>query len=367
MQALIVSQIETLNLRIRQVLLKAGYVCPPSHIISLDRARDRAVEVQPDLIVMVLSPDPAAALRSLGALRSAFQARYLAVGPVADSKFVLAAVRGGAEDYIDEADLESELVSALDRTKMTTGAAGKIGQVIAVLAPSGGSGSSTLASSVAAVLAKESKSVLLVDLKLESGDLAALLDLRPTHTLADLCQNAARMDRIMLEGSLVRHPSGLQLLAPPLAIADARFVTPEGIQQALALARKMFSYVIVDLDHSFREEQTQVLSQADVILLVLRLEFTALRNTHKALDYLKQNGIESHRVRVVVNRHGQAKEIPAGKAEEALGVKIEHFIPEDAKTVNRANNSGIPVVLESPSAKISKSLIRLAESVNGRH
>src|SRR6516165_6443144 len=199
MQALIVSQLEALDHRVRQVLLRAGYVCPPSHVVPLDRAKDRAAEVQPDLIVIVQSSDPGPALRALGALRSVCQARYLAVGPAADSKLVLATVRGGAEDYIDESDLESELVSALERTKITTGATGKVGQVIAVLAPSGGSGSSTLAASVAAVFARERKSALLVDLKLESGDLAALLDLRPTHTLADLCQNVARMDRIMLE------------------------------------------------------------------------------------------------------------------------------------------------------------------------
>ena len=43
------------------------------------------------------------------------------------------------------------------------------------------------------------------------------------------------------------------------------------------------------------------------------------------------------------------------------------YIPDDVKTVNRANNSGIPVVLESPSAKVSKSMVALAASVNGRH
>ena len=58
----------------------------------------------------------------------------------------------------------------------------------------------------------------------------------------------------------------------------------------------------------------------------------------------------------MVNRYGQPKEVPAAKAEEALGVKIAHYVPEDPKTVNRANNNGVPVVLESPSAKVSRSL-----------
>jgi pilus assembly protein CpaE len=48
-------------------------------------------------------------------------------------------------------------------------------------------------------------------------------------------------------------------------------------------------------------------------------------------------------------------------------MKISHYIPDEPKTVNRANNNGVPVVLEAPSAKVSRSLAQLAISVNGRH
>jgi len=49
-----------------------------------------------------------------------------------------------------------------------------------------------------------------------------------------------------------------------------------------------------------------------------------------------------------------------------LGVKIFHFVPEDANTVNLANNNGVPAVIDYPSAKFSKSVTQLAASVNGR-
>jgi MinD-like ATPase involved in chromosome partitioning or flagellar assembly len=42
-------------------------------------------------------------------------------------------------------------------------------------------------------------------------------------------------------------------------------------------------------------------------------------------------------------------------------------VPDDPKTVNRANNNGVPMVLEAPSAKVSRSLAKLAANVNGRH
>jgi pilus assembly protein CpaE len=147
---------------------------------------------------------------------------------------------------------------------------------------------------------------------------------------------------------------------------DVGHVTPSGVKQVLRLGHGIFPYTVVDLDHSFREEQMEVLRQADVILLVLRLDFTALRQTQRVLSYLEQMHIDMNKIRVVVNRYGQPKEVPAAKAEEALGVKILHYVPDDPKTVNRANNSGIPVVLDSPSAKVSRSVTQLAASINGR-
>ena len=366
MQALIMSDHEAIAGRVRQVLLFEGLDCPAACFAPNDNAAQHLAKAQPDLVVMVLGPHTEHALEVLGELRRVVQTRILVVGP-ASSKLVLRALRGGADDYVDESDLEAELQAALKRLKEAGSGREAAGRIIAVLAPCGGSGSSTLATNVATALAKEHKEVALVDLKLEAGDLATLLDLRPVYTLADLTQNIARMDRVLLERSLVRHSSGVHLLGPPRTLADVAHVTPEGVDQVLNLARVVFPYVVVDVDHAYSEVQVRAVRQADVILLVLRLEFAALRNTRKALDQMEHLGVDRSRVRLVVNRYGQPKEVPAAKAEEALGVKIFHYVPDDPRSVNRANNNGTPFVLETPSAKVSKSVTRLAMSINGAH
>lgn len=366
MRAFIISDQEPTRGKVRQVLLRQGHDCPAAHVVSLDLALDSLAQARPELVVLVLSPDTEKGMTVLSGVRLRTQARLVVVGPASDSKLVLRALRAGVSDYVDEDDVEGELRVALGNLQTDLAAQAEPGRTLAVLAPSGGSGSSTLAVNVAAVLAKEHKSSLLIDLKLQTGDLAALLDLKPTYTLADLCQNIDQMDRVMFERSLVRHAGGTHLLASPRRFEDVVHVTPDGIRHALALGRALFPYVVVDLDHTFTEEQVQVLTQADVVLLVLRLDFPSLRNAQRTLDYLTHLGISDERVRLVVNRHGQPKEVPAAKAEEALRRKIFHYLPEDPKTVNRASNNGVPVVLESPSAGISRSVAKLAASVNGR-
>jgi pilus assembly protein CpaE len=366
MQALIMGDHEAITGRVRQVLLFDGLECPAADFSPNDLAAGQRAQKQPDLIVMVLGTDTEHGFAMLAELSRVVQTRILVVGP-ASSKLVLRALRGGAHDYVDESDLEADLQAALRRVKAKGHGHEAAGRMIAVLAPCGGSGSSTLATNVATALAKEHKQVALVDLKLEAGDLASLLDLSPIYTLADLTQNIARMDRVLLERSLVRHASGVHLLSPPRTLQDIAFVSPQGVDQVLNLARLMFPYVVADVDHAHSEVQLRAVRQADVILLVLRLEFAALRNTRKALDHLEFLGIDRSRVRLVANRHGQPKEVPAAKAEDALGVKIFHYVPDDPRSVNRANNIGSPFVLEFPTAKVSRSVTRLAMSINGAH
>jgi len=366
MQAFIVSDHESIGNRVRQVLLFEGLDCQAAHAVSLDLAAEHLAKRQPDLVVMVLGNDPERALIVMGEVLRKMKSRVVVVGP-ASSKLVIRALRGGAADYVDEGDLEAELQAALRQPRDEESGRAGAGRLIAVLAPSGGSGSSTLATNVAAALAKEHKEVALVDLNLEAGDLPALLDLKPIYTLADLTQNVARMDRVLLERSLVRHASGVHLLASPRTFGAAASVTPEGVDQALNLARAVFPYVVVDIDHGYCDVQMRAIRQADVILLVFRLEFAALRNTRRTLDHLEQLNIDKTRVRLIVNRYGQPKEVPAAMAEEALGVKIFHFVPDDPRAVIRANNNGVPFVLEAPSAKVSKNVTRLAMSINGAH
>ena len=367
MPAFIVADHGSTASRISEVLKFGGHDCPSSHVLAIDSAPGRlGREAAIDLIVIALAPDLERGLGVLPAIARLAPGKVLAVGPASDSKLVLRALRGGADDYVDSAELESELASAIGRLSDAARGPAQASRLIALLAPNGGSGSSTIAANLATALAIEHKTAGLIDLKLETGDLSALMDLKPTFTLADLCRNASKVDRVMFERSLVKHGSGVSLLAAPHHLDDIGLVKPDGIAQALLLARGSFPFVVADLDHSYREEQRIVLRQADHVLVPFRLDFASLRNVRRGLELLDGLDIPASKVLLVVNRCGQAHEVPAGKAEAALGRKIIHYIPEDPKAVNRANNHGIPVVIEAPTSRVSKSLFQLAMILDGR-
>jgi MinD-like ATPase involved in chromosome partitioning or flagellar assembly len=73
------------------------------------------------------------------------------------------------------------------------------------------------------------------------------------------------------------------------------------------------------------------------------------------------------RVRLIVNGYRQAKQLRLNEVESALGMKVLECVPNDPARVNQAVNKGIPVVLRSPRARFSKSIMDLAAAVNGHH
>ncbi|WP_165250971.1 AAA family ATPase [Paludisphaera soli] len=365
MPCFIVADDESIANRIRAVLGFHKRDCPKANVLPSDQASARLSREQGvQLVVAALPPDPAAALELSTRLAPHCGGALLVVGPTTDVRLVVQALRGGARDYLDKADLEIELAAALKRMDSSAHNGASRAKVIAILAPSGGSGASTIAANLAAALAAEHGSAAMFDLKLEAGDLAALLDLKPTYTLADLCKTAAPFDGVMLERSFARHDSGVHLLAAPRRLADAGLVRPEGVARALDLSRSIFPVVVADVDHTYRDEQLAALREADLLLITFRLDFNSLRNVHRSLEHLTRLGVAGDRIRLAVNRAGQPGEVPRAKAEEALGGAIAFSVPDDPKTVARANNNGVPFVIEAPTSKVARSLVQIARALS---
>jgi pilus assembly protein CpaE len=362
MRVCVISDQDTLGTRIRRALIAAGQECPESHIVRPSEAESYLLRARPEMVVAATGPEVEAAVTSISRLRDLIPGFLLAVGPVSEPKLVLRILRGGAADYVDEDEVETELGPALARLQGGRPERAAPGRFYAVLASGGGSGSSLVAVNLAVAMAKLHERSFLIDLKPRSGDLAAMLDLKPSHTMQDLCRIADRIDRVLFEQTLTKHASGVSLLASPRNF-EATF-SEDAIGRALDLGRALFPRMIADVDPTLPAEAIATLRQADTILLVMRLEFNALRNARSMLDHMERRGIDSKRVELVGNRVGQPKEIPALKVEEALARKFFAKLPEDPKSALASQNNGVPVLKEYPSSRLSKAINAMAAALN---
>src|SRR5581483_11809864 len=114
---LVVSDLQLVATKIRAASLKAGLDCPHSSLVSLETAIDAVSDLMPDLVFVAMSDRPRLE-EALGKIRPAITSTIVAVGSPSSPKDVLAAVRTGADDYLnDSEDFSSELDELLHRVR----------------------------------------------------------------------------------------------------------------------------------------------------------------------------------------------------------------------------------------------------------
>ena len=276
MQTLIISDDESLGSRIRLTVLGMGHECPPSNLVRLERAMDVLASAKPELGVLTVGTELGEAISTISQVKRLAGCPMLVVGSLANHKSVLHVLRSGADDYVDQSDLEVELPGVADGLMAGLRGGSQSAPFWRFWARAAQRAST--AANLAVTLAKQHKSSCLIDLKLATGDLASLLDIRPIHTLADLLQSLERIDRSVFERTLSRHDCGVQLLASPRRYDARDMVSPAGMARILELARSVAPFVVLDVDPALGPEQMQALQVADAIVIVMRLEFNSLCN-----------------------------------------------------------------------------------------
>ncbi|HEV3340710.1 MAG TPA: hypothetical protein VG125_10150 [Pirellulales bacterium] len=354
---LVVSDLQLVATKIRAASLKAGLDCPHSSLVSLETAVDAVSGLTPDIVFIAMSDRPRLE-EALSELRPAVTATIVAVGAPSSPKDVLAAVRAGADDYLnDSEDFSGELDELLQRLRSKRSQSAGSGYTVAISSAVGGSGGSTVAANLSAEIGQRHGQCVLLDLRSPLGDQSLLLNLEPRHSLVELCQQGLELDDATFAQMLVPHECGIELLSALGAADEEQRPPADLLLRIVELAQARCPYVVIDLDLS--ECDLGIASMSHVIGLVTRLDVVSLLKTKQAVHHLTKEGIHDDQIVLVANRCGQPSEISIKLAEKSIGRRIDHRLPDDVKNVNASLNVGRPVVLEAPSSKVAKALKQL--------
>jgi pilus assembly protein CpaE len=221
---------------------------------------------------------------------------------------------------------------------------------------------------VAASLAQTGKTCL-VDLDLIRGGVAGYFDARPRYTIADIMESSEKLDKQLLDNALTIHKnSNLAILARPDLPEDTQRVTAQGVQRLLNVLGRLFDYVVLDSLMSIDPIYSATIQAADINMLIMQLNVPSAKNSERFVGCLRRMGIESGKLKIVVNRFvKKGWDIEPDEVERALGLKISWSVPNDFKNAIAAINFGEPVVLRAPRSEISMSLTGLATLLNGKN
>jgi len=244
------------------------------------------------------------------------------------------------------------------------------GQVVTFFSPKGGVGRTTLAVNFAVAARTElGKRVALVDGGLQFGDVGVLLNLNPKNqSIADVAREMASGDMETLDSTLIDHSTGVRVLMAPPSPEMAELVTPDHVSRIVSALRATHDLVVVDCSPLLQDVTLAFLDQSDVVLTVLTLEITNIKNIRQFLALVEQLGYPEGKVQLLLNRADSGYGIRLQDVESSIGRKISHSVVSDGRTVVYALNRGVPFMVAARQTRVSEDVARLAKTiVNGEH
>jgi pilus assembly protein CpaE len=345
---LIVSEDDTFTKHFGR-LLRAGAI--PVSVMEDRAGRDGT---QPDLIIVDVRGDASSAMSTIERLRGgAPGAGIFAVAVAADPEVILQAMRAGANEFFTWPPAEETFHCAIRRTsarRETTQGAKPSSTTLVFFGAKGGAGTTTVAVNCGVEIARLSKrSTIIVDLKPGLGEVALFLGVRPRYSLLDAIDNLHRLDREFLKELVVKHKSGLEILAGSDLFDRPGAADGGAIEELFRLLARQYEYIVVDAGSQINSCAVAALYTADTIFMVANPDVPSVRNAQRLLERVRQLGACGERVRVLLNRAAEPYPIPPKQIEGALGHPIHHTFPSDYKTVSTALNSGVPLALTNNS------------------
>jgi pilus assembly protein CpaE len=327
----------------------------------------------PQLVILNLDPNPQETLKKLGHLPRQFPTvSFFAMSQVLDAQLLMETMHMGVKEFIPLPVQEEKFAAAIERMTQQYGMA-KRAKIIHVIPSVGGSGSTTVACNVAASLAASGKApenvrTALLDLDLVRGGVAGYFDLRPKYTIADVMESAEKVDRQLIDNAMAVHGSSrVAVLARPELPEETQRVTPAGMKRLLGVLGRSFDYIVVDSVMSVDPLYSATIAAADVNVIVMQLNIPSAKNAERFVGALRRMGIESSKIRIVVNRYvKKGCDIEPAEVERALGLRISWMVPNDFKNAINAINFGEPVVLRAPRSEMSRSLGGLAGELHNK-
>ena len=357
---------------------------------SGEEALRMAVALTPDVVLMDINMPDMDGIATTERLASAAPATAVVMMSVqGEADYLRRSMLAGAREFLVKPFSSDELTSSIrqvhtrERDKQsrmapaasapaasaapTSNRSGEPGIVVAVFSPKGGVGKTTVAVNMAVAAVNDlGKRVVVVDGSFQFGDVGVLLNLNPKNkSMADLIPEIEAGELESVDTFVINHSAGIRVLLAPPSPEMAELVTPSGVKKVLEALRRDHDLVIVDCTSYFNDTTLAILDSADVILTMLSLEITSIKNMRLFLEVTQQLGYESGKIRLVLNRADSALGIRVSDVEHSIGRKVDDTIVSDGRSVVYALNRGVPFYLSNKEAQVSQDILRLTRAVVG--
>lgn len=312
----------------------------------------------------------------------------IALGHASQTQGTLAALRAGVDDFVD-LDGPGEGVVPLLRERLAQRESARTpaasGRKLALLGARAGLGVSTLACNLAASVQQlraraqrhagkaasatvdtrsPRQGVALLDLGLPARDGLLYLGLQSSFSFVDGVQNLHRLDQTLLDSALARHANGTAVLPLPADLTQVRDISHSQSVNFTRLLSDYFDLQIIDLGgFTTPEFLAQLVRQADQVWVVCDQSIGAIVSTSNLLRELRDRGVDTAALSLVVNRFEPGVDLPAQDIARQLDLPLAYVLPARRQSLLAAATRGKLVVQDAPGDAWSQAVADMARAL----
>lgn len=320
-----------------------------------------------DLAVIDLDSDPEYALALTESICSQSDLPVMVYSEKSDSDLIVRCMRAGAREFLavppTPVAVQDALTRLTSRRQKPSTETVRSGKLLVFLGAKGGVGVTSVACNFAVALAMEpNQKTILIDMDLPLGDAALNLGVASEFSTVTALAAGHRLDSAFFNELLVRHSSGLWVLAAP-----GRFPhyepSSESVEKLLTIARREFDNVVVDLGSRLDPQGNNLFRSASMVYLVTQAGIPELRNANRLISQVFAG--DASNLEVVLNRsESRTMSVSDEHINKALTRQVRWKIPNDHALVRQMQIDAKPLVLtDNPLAEIIR---QMADSVNGK-
>ncbi|MBT2902099.1 MULTISPECIES: AAA family ATPase [unclassified Streptomyces] len=215
------------------------------------------------------------------------------------------------------------------------------GTVVTVTGAKGGVGATVTAIQLALAAQASGNTVALVDMDLQTGDIASFLDVQFRRSLVDLALITDISPRVLAD-AVFSHSTGLALLLAPGEGERGEEVSDRSARQIVSALRTRYEIVVIDCGGQMNGANAAAIEMADVALLVTTPDVIAVRGAKRIVRMWERLQIRKAEETVtLVNRFTRNTEIQPPLIQKITGTRVASAaIPANFKELQASIDSG---------------------------
>uniref|UniRef100_A0AAU2VPR5 AAA family ATPase n=1 Tax=Streptomyces sp. NBC_00008 TaxID=2903610 RepID=A0AAU2VPR5_9ACTN len=215
------------------------------------------------------------------------------------------------------------------------------GTVVTVSGAKGGVGTTVAAVQLALAAQASGRTVALVDMDLQSGDIASYLDVQFRRSIVDLAAISDISPRV-LSDAVFSHSTGIALLLAPGEGERGEEVSDRAARQIVSALRSRYEILVIDCGAQMSGANAAAIEMADTALLVTTPDVVAVRGAKRIVRMWDRLQIrKAEETTTVVNRFNRNTEIQPALIQKITGTRLAGTsIPANFKELQSAVDAG---------------------------